>query len=234
MTAALNAAPLLLIPPIIQIVFLPEAAQAPGEGSPLAKLEQHLQSFAPLVANVFPGLLGPDGWLASGSADSASRASFLVVIGLAAVSIALLGAAAQFAFVQLSRSLSLRILADIRQDLAAHVVRLGMGYHTGSRKGDLLSRATNDVSVVLGALGILFDDLVLEPLQLAFKVVVCFFANATLTLLVGVFVPVLAIPLLLFGKRVRKGARRSLSALGESTEAMSQMFAGIRVVKAFR
>jgi subfamily B ATP-binding cassette protein MsbA len=176
----------------------------------------------------FPALGGGAG------ATSEDKISLLVTIGVCVVVVAALGGFVQFMFVKASRNLSLKILADLRQDLAAHVLRLGMQYHTSSRKGDLLSRATTDVNIILVALSLAFDDLVLEPAQVLGNLVLTLGSNPFLTLLVFVMIPIVIIPLVIFGKRVRKGTRKSLTALGESTEAMSQMFSGIRVVKAFR
>jgi ATP-binding cassette, subfamily B, bacterial MsbA len=230
LAGVLQGAPLVFLYPFVNSIFPPSGSANPSPVGPsrvLPQLESLLHGLQPHLTAWLPGLSG-------GKLGDPDRVAFLLAIGVATLLVTLLGAAAHFAFIQSSRGLSLRILADLREDLAQHVLKLGMRYHTGSRKGDLLSRATNDVAVVLAALALFFDDLILEPAQLAGKIALAVVGSPWLTLLVVVLVPAIFLPLVLFGRRIRKGTRRSLSALGESTEAMSQMFSGIRVVKAFR
>lgn len=198
-----------------------DAASAPLIG----KADDVVEFVRRLLVDLIPALRG-------NARDD--QVSLVIAIGVCVFVMTLLGALAQLLFLQISRALSLRILADLREDLAEHVLKLGMRYHTASRKGDLLSRATTDVNVLLVALSLFFDDLILEPAQLLGNLGLVLASNPEATLLVVIIVPMIAIPLLIFGKKVRKGMRKSLVALGESTEAMSQMFAGIRVVKSFR
>jgi len=192
----------------------------------LAKINGLVDSFREQLLAWFPAL-GGDG-------QHKDQLSLVVAVAAAVIIITILGAFSQLCFVQMSRALSMRILADLREDLASHVLKLGMRYHTASRKGDLLSRLTTDVNVVLVALSLFFDDLILEPAQLIANFTIATITDAKLTLLVIIIIPTIVVPLLIFGRKVRKGMRKSLVALGESTEAMSQMFSGIRVVKAFR
>ncbi len=225
-------APFLFLAPFINSIL---GLRPSGVGDEVAAtglvggLDRFLLEAQPWLTGWIPGLASQ-----SDSAAEGQKIGLLVVIGVGVVLMTALGALSQFVFLQLSRGLSLRILADLRQDLAAHILRLGMGYHTSARKGDLLSRATTDVAVVLTALALLFDDLVLEPAQLLGNLLLAVVSMPELTLLVVLLVPLIVVPLLVFGKRVRKGSKKSLAALGESTEAMNQMFTGIRVVKAFR
>ncbi|MFN0206967.1 MAG: ABC transporter ATP-binding protein [Planctomycetota bacterium] len=198
----------------------------PADSTFLGKFNGWVEFLREQVVILFPGL--------SGEGPNKNQLSLVVAIACAIIFLTVMGALAQLVFVQMSRWLSMRILADLREALASHVLKLGMRYHTASRKGDLLSRLTTDVNVVLVALSLFFDDLILEPANLVGAFIIAVVSNPELTLLVIIIVPTIVVPLLVFGKKIRKGMRKSLVALGESTEAMSQMFSGIRVVKAFR
>lgn len=232
LTGVLVKAPFFFLAPFIDSILELKAGGAGAETAKsvvLARLDEALRSWLPAIADLLRSVSA-----APTDMEKGEKTALLVAIAGGVVVFTLLGALCQYAFQAASRSLSLRILADLRQDLASHILRLGMQYHTSARKGDLLSRATTDVGIVLTALALFFDDLILEPAQLLGNVVLALVGDAKLTILVLVLVPIVGIPLAIFGRRVRKGARKSLAALGESTEAMSQMFAGIRVVKAFR
>lgn len=223
-------APFVLLSPFINNVVglrMENTASAPDDTTAmLTKVTRSVEWLRDVLVDWLPVLKGTD--------RQGEQLSLVIAIAVAVLIVTLLGAAVQLTFIQMSRALSMRILADLRTDLAAHVLKLGMRYHTASRKGDLLSRATTDVNVVLVALSLLFDDLILEPAQLIGNFVIAIGSNPKATILVVLMIPMAAIPLLIFGKRMRKGMRKSLTALGESTETMSQMFSGIRVVKAFR
>ncbi|MBL8695187.1 MAG: ABC transporter ATP-binding protein [Planctomycetes bacterium] len=232
LTGVLVKAPFFFLAPFIDSILELKAGGAGAEtakSAVLARLDEALRAWLPAIADLLRSVSA-----APTDMEKGEKTALLVAIAGGVVVFTLLGALCQYAFQAASRSLSLRILADLRQDLASHILRLGMQYHTSARKGDLLSRATTDVGIVLTALALFFDDLILEPAQLLGNVVLALVGDAKLTILVLVLVPIVGIPLAIFGRRVRKGARKSLAALGESTEAMSQMFAGIRVVKAFR
>lgn len=227
LTGFLIKAPLLLLSPFINKVIGLGPANTPPDAvkKALAKVDDVVEWVRTLLISGFPAL--------DGSVDG-RQISLIFAIALSVLVVALIGALVQLIFVQMSRALSMRVLADLREDLADHVLKLGMRYHTASKKGDLLSRATTDVNVLLVALSLLFDDLILEPAQLLGTFALTIISNPEATLLTIIIIPSVAVPLVVFGKKVRKGTRKSLVALGESTEAMAQMFAGIRVVKAFR
>ncbi|RMH03833.1 MAG: ABC transporter ATP-binding protein [Planctomycetota bacterium] len=161
-------------------------------------------------------------------------ASAVVLVAGCLLLSALVFSLIQYAFLRLSRMLGVWMVADLRQDLAEHVLRLGMRYHSGRRLGDLLSRLTADVGTSLRLLTLVVEELVQEPFNIAAAFVMALMAAPTATLGMLVFLPVLALPIVLLGPKVRKRSQKSLAKLGDTTQAMTQMFSGIRVVKAFR
>lgn len=227
-TGFLMKAPLLLLNTLVNRVFGIKigggVAEVEGTEAIVRHVDHAVEWMRLQIVAVVPAL----------DASGDPRLSLVVAIGIGVLIISVVGALIQLLFIQLSRALSIRMLADLREDLASHVLKLGMRYHTASRKGDLLSRATTDISILLVALSLLFDDLIIEPAQLIGSLLLAFAAMPEATIVALAVIPMVAIPLLIFGRKVRKGTRKSLAALGASTETMSQMFAGIRVVKAFR
>ena len=209
----------------------------------------NLAFLTPLVNRLFPEarsetaelstLKGFELWL-----DERLSGLTLFGLGEAASAVAMIGGCLlvsaavfsliQFVFLRLSRMLGVWMVADLRQDLAAHVLKLGMRYHSGRRLGDLLSRLTADVSTSLRLLTLVVEELVQEPFNIIGAFLMAWFAAPMATLGMLVFLPILALPVLLLGPKVRKRSQKSLAKLGDTTQAMTQMFSGIRVVKAFR
>ncbi|HEX9793411.1 MAG TPA: ABC transporter ATP-binding protein [Planctomycetota bacterium] len=209
---------------------------------------------APLVNRLFPGLdettagvggvhtmlgsvtenhLDPflDGlnWFGMGPATSA--VAFLTAVLLAS---SVLFAVLQYFFLRLSRMLGVWMITDLRQDLAEHVLRLGMRYHSGRRLGDLLSRLTADTGTSLRILNLIVEEIIQEPFAIIASLSIAYAAAPMATLGMILFVPVLTLPVIKFGPAVRRRSAKSLKMLGDSTQSLTQMFAGIRVVKAFR
>ncbi len=209
----------------------------------------NLAFLTPLVNRLFPEarsetaelstLKGFELWL-----DERLSGFTLFGLGEAASAVAMIGGCLlvsaavfsliQFVFLRLSRMLGVWMVADLRQDLAAHVLKLGMRYHSGRRLGDLLSRLTADVSTSLRLLTLVVEELVQEPFNIIGAFLMAWFAAPMATLGMLVFLPALALPVLLLGPKVRKRSQKSLAKLGDTTQTMTQMFSGIRVVKAFR
>jgi len=154
-------------------------------------------------------------------------AGSLVVVGLA-------GALCQYLFVLLSRWVAFRMVVDLRLRLAKHLMGLSVRYHGQRRFGDLLSRISADVQNTLSAIDVALKELIQEPAMALAALLIAIYAAPQLTLLLLGALLVIAVPIAILSRKVRKGSRRSLTSLGASVQALTQMFAGIRTVKAFR
>ena len=206
------------------------------------------------VAPVVEGTVEPETWASSafewvhearddlmvfllGSTDPTTgdeRMAVLMRVALVVVVLALLSGIFQYAFTYLARKVALEMVVELRMRLAKHLMRLSMRYHDSRELGDLLSRISADVGQTLGVLNEAFRNLILEPLTAIASLSIAFLIApvATLGMLVGL--PLVVLPVALLGKRVRKRSATSLGKLGSSIQALSQMFQGIRTVKAFR
>lgn len=197
------------------------ATEAPAEG-----LLAVLESWKDGLRNwLFQGAEAP---------TDAQRMEALWRVAILVVAIAVTTGVCQYLFTLLSRWLSLKVVVELRMRIAGHLMGLSMRYHNSRQFGDLLSRISADVNVTLGILNDGFRDLLLQPLQgLAGLALAIFMApKAALAVMVGL--PIVLVPVLLLGKKVRKGSTKSLSSLGSSVQVLSQMFQGIRTVKSFR
>lgn len=223
--AALGSkANLLLLIPLAQRLF-PEQAAAGGE--------QGLRAVPGLEAAGWSERINTwlDGVRVFGLSEQASG---IVLLMLVMLGIGALFALLQYWFLRLSRMLGVWMVTDLRQDMAEHVMRLGMRYHSGRKLGDLLSRITADVGMSLRILNLIVEEVIQEPFNIAAALLVAFLVAPVATLGVLLAIPILAWPVWKLGPAVRRRSARSMQKLGDSTQSLTQMFSGIRVVKAFR
>jgi ABC-type multidrug transport system fused ATPase/permease subunit len=219
-------APLALLQPLMDRVLFPEAAraQAPPEPGTLTAWAHELQ-------DRFTGLFMGMG---EGPMDLAAKEQVLYRVVIVAAILTAIGAAATYAFTLVSRWIALVSVVAMRQRLARHLLGLSLRYHGERSFGDLLSRASSDVGTTLNVLNIAFKDLTREPLLVVSSLVIAGMAAPIPTLFVVAALPLVILPIMKQGKRVKRRSHRSATQLGASVEVLSQMFQGIRTVKAYR
>jgi subfamily B ATP-binding cassette protein MsbA len=126
------------------------------------------------------------------------------------------------------------VIVDIRNHLCEHLLPQSLSYFEDKKTGDLISRLTNDINATQYGLMILFDDIILQPMRLLCGLGLAFYFSWKLSLLTFVVFPLIIVPVLIFGRKIKKYGMKSLQHLGELTDAMREMFTGIRIVKAFK
>ena len=123
---------------------------------------------------------------------------------------------------------------DIRNHLCEHLLPQSLSYFENRKSGELISRLTNDITATQFGLSILFDSVLLQPMRLLCGLGLAFCFTWKLSLFTFVLFPIVIIPVLVFGRKIKKYGSKSLMHLGELTDAMREMFSGIRIVKAFK
>jgi len=133
----------------------------------------------------------------------------------------------------MSARLVVRMTVDVRQALFKHLGLQSVAYFTRQRSGDVISRITNDVSVVNATFKVLFESLIQQPLTAVGALVTAAWFAPWLFVITVPFYLLLMLPILRSTRKVRKHGRGRLEKLGLVTEAIQQLFSGIRIVKAF-
>lgn len=126
------------------------------------------------------------------------------------------------------------VVVDIRNKVCDHLLPQPLSFFENRKSGDLLSRLTNDIAVTQSGLTVLFDEILLQPLKLICGLTLAFYFSWKLSLLTLIAFPVIFIPVLIMGKKIKKHGKGSLRHLSDLTDALREMFAGIRIVKAFK
>ncbi|QDU66296.1 ABC transporter ATP-binding protein [Engelhardtia mirabilis] len=214
---------LLLAKPILGVLFQGSTFNTIGlsTAGESSWLDNNLASLAQWMAD------------ATGAVDGSALPMMLAIAAVLCV-MGLVSGAATYGSIVIARWIGLRLVIDLRLRLARHLMGLSVRYHGTRRFGDLLSRISADVQQTLMTVDLALKELVRNPIEALFYIVVAVIVAPQLTLAVLVAMPALALPVVLLSKRVRKGSTRSLTSLGASVQALSQMFQGVRTVKAFR
>ncbi|MEZ6004013.1 MAG: ABC transporter ATP-binding protein [Planctomycetota bacterium] len=166
--------------------------------------------------------------------DTERRKSLLWRVAWLVSLLAMAGGAVTYAGIWMSAKAGLGIVVSLRQELVRHLMQLSLRYHGRRQFGDLLSRMSADVGKALSVINIILVDLVQEPLSALVALGFAFAIAPQAALAVVVGLPLLLLPVSILLRKMRKGSNKSLFELGATTQAMTQIFTGIRTVKAFR
>lgn len=122
---------------------------------------------------------------------------------------------------------------DLREDLYQHLVDQPLSFFHEHRTGDLMARATNDLSAVRQLAG----PVIMYALQTVFVVVLVlpflFMLNRWLTLLLFVTMPLVSLTVKFFGQQVHTRFEKIQDFFGQITARAQENFSGVRVVRAY-
>ena len=153
---------------------------------------------------------------------------FSVMIAVVAV---LAGAsAARFYLVM---TIGERIVADLRRDVFAHLISLSPAFFNSTRSGELISRLTADTTQIKSAVGASVS-IALRNLMLFFgATAMMVITSPRLSGFVLLAIPVIVIPLVAFGRWVRRLSRGAQDTLADATAYASELIGAIRTVQAY-
>lgn len=173
---------------------------------------------------LFPKLLGG---LMSSSADNL-RNNMLKMMGLLAVQ-----GVAGFFRVVLFVMVTERALAAIRGDLYTHLLHLPMSFFTSKRVGELNSRVASDTAQIGETLTTTLAEFLRGLSMVIGGIAILAFTSIKLTLFIVGVIPPLIIVTFIFGRFIRKYAKKVQDEIAESNTIVEETFAGIQTVKAF-
>ena len=125
------------------------------------------------------------------------------------------------------------VLRRLRNDLFAKTLSLPIGFFTEERKGDLISRMTNDINEVELSIMSVLEVFIREPLTIIVYLCAMFFFSVKLTLFLLVFLPVAGLIIGRISKSLRKSSNIAQEQLGSMMGIIDETLVGMRVLKAF-
>lgn len=139
----------------------------------------------------------------------------------------------------LMREVSQRVVRDIRNLLYDKLLRLSMNFYSHSKTGTLVSRITYDTTIIQDAVSEGLTDLIWQSSQFVFSLamVVCiavfFRINVMFIFIALVVTPLIIVPLVQIGKRLRQISKKSQESMAGINNILYESVSGIRIIKAF-
>ena len=126
-----------------------------------------------------------------------------------------------------------RIVADLRRDVFAHLISLSPSFFDSARSGELISRLTADTTQIKSAAG--------ASVSIALRNVLLFLGAATMMVVTSprlsgfvlLAIPLIVLPLVAFGRWVRRLSRNAQDTLADATAYASELVGAIRTVQAY-
>jgi len=125
------------------------------------------------------------------------------------------------------------VVKNMRMDLFSSVTRLHIGYFNDQRKGDLMSRFTNDMAEVEASVMNSLKSVLKEPITILVYLGVLFTISVKLTLFTLILLPVTGGVVAEIIKRLKRRAKQSQESMGRIVNILDETFSGMRVIMAF-
>lgn len=216
---AFSAAYLGLIIPMIKVLFDPASGTVVP---PLPQFSMSIDYAASFFQHYFIGIIVEHGRL---------NALLFVCIGI------VLCMMISNTFRYMERMTASRMKVDVVKNMRVHIftniTNLHIGYFNNQRKGDLVSRFTNDMSEVEGSVANSLKSVMKEPITIIVYLIILFTISVKLTLFTLILLPITGGVIGQIIKRLKRKAKQSQEAMGRIVNILDETFSGMRVIKAF-
>lgn len=164
--------------------------------------------------------------------EKGSEAALLLFCGIIVLMFLLKNVTTYFATYHLAKIRS-GVVRDLRKAIYNKVLQLPMSFFTTEKKGNILSKSTNDIQEIeksiLGALEMMFRD----PPKFFLYLITLFIMSWQLTLFVLVLLPISGFLISRIAKSLKRKAKKGQIKLGDVLTLLEETLSGIRIIKAF-
>ena len=126
-----------------------------------------------------------------------------------------------------------RILNDMRSSMYGKILQLPIGFFNEQKKGDIMSRLSNDLGDVEGSTVSVLESVFREPITILFFLAYMIILSPQLTLFLVIFLPVAGFILGRIGRSLKKENKMVLQQYGTLFSTIEETLGGIRIIKAF-
>jgi len=126
-----------------------------------------------------------------------------------------------------------RISADIRKQVFDNLVKLHPGFFETNRSGEIMSRLTTDTTLLQTIIGSSFSMALRSSLTTAGALVMMILTNLKLSLIIAVSVPLVLIPMTVYGRRVKNLSNKSQDSIASVGSYAGEVIQHIRVVQSY-
>ncbi|HEY9396959.1 MAG TPA: ABC transporter transmembrane domain-containing protein, partial [Burkholderiales bacterium] len=167
----------------------------------------------------------------AGFGNGSQRQLNLALIGM--VSIAAVMAVASYTRFYLMMSTGERVITDIRRAVFSHILTLSPSFYEGTRTGEIISRLTNDVTLVQSVIGSGFSMFLRNALMMIGAMILLIVTSPKLAALIVIGVPLTLVPILVLGKRVRRMSRHTQDRIADVSAYIDEAVHEVRTVQAY-
>ena len=171
-------------------------------------------------------ILIDDGFVA-GSSQSLNSSALLII------GIAILMSIGTYTRFYLVSWLGERVSADIRQAVFDHLITLHPSYYETNRSGEIMSRLTTDTTLLQTVIGSSASMALRSMLTLTGGLIMLLVTNLKLSFLVLACVPLVLVPILLYGRRVRSLSRASQDSIADVGSFAGEVIQQIKTVQSY-
>ncbi len=157
----------------------------------------------------------------------------ILTIGFSYLALRIIDALANYYMASIGHIMGTKMETNMRRDLFNHLQKLSYSYYDDTKVGTIMSRITSDLFDVTEFAHHCPEEFFIAGIKIVVSFVILCFINVPLTLLLFAVIPVMAICLNYFKKRMKEGFRESRVAVGELNSQIEDSLLGIRVVKSF-
>jgi ATP-binding cassette subfamily B protein len=126
-----------------------------------------------------------------------------------------------------------RVVADVREAVYARVIRMDPGFFEVTRIGEVLSRLTADTTLVQSIAGVNLSIMLRSSISLIGSLVMLAVTSAKLTGLIVLMMPLVLVPMIVLGRRVRRQSRSSQDRIADTSSIADETLNAVQTVQAF-
>ncbi len=165
--------------------------------------------------------------------DEYSPTNVLLLLACVAICISFLTNFFRYMSAWIVEKMRARTLQRIRNEMFSRVVDMNVGYFSDQRKGDIISKITQDVGLVQFCITNTLQVAFREPFLIIGYLVAMIAISWELTAFAILFLPVVALIIGSIVKRLRHPARTNQKRLGEMVSTLDESLSGIKVIKSY-
>ncbi|MGE0856307.1 MAG: ABC transporter transmembrane domain-containing protein, partial [Hyphomicrobiaceae bacterium] len=126
-----------------------------------------------------------------------------------------------------------RVVADLRSDVFTHLTRLGPTFFERTHSGEVMSRLTADTTQIKAAAGTALSQALRNAIMLIGALIMMFVTSPSLSTMVLVAIPLIVLPLVAYGRVVRRLSRQAQDTLASASAYAAENLVAVRTMQAF-
>lgn len=168
-----------------------------------------------------------DNGFASGDLQILNKAISIVLIVIVVLSIA------SYVRSLLIDSICEKVIADIRNAVYAKLIYISPSYYELQKTSDIISRLTNDTTLIHSVIANVFSFLLRNSIMTIGGIIMLYLTSPKLTLYVLAILPVVIIPIIIIGKKVRSLSKLTQEKIGLVSAHLEESFNAIKTVQSY-